>query len=700
LGGRYSPTPDTSKKEGLRFVIMGRSLTRIRNIGIIAHIDAGKTTLTERILFYTGRSHRLGEVDDGTAIMDWMRQEQERGITITAAVTTCFWRDHDIHIVDTPGHVDFTIEVERSLRVLDGSVVIFSAVEGVEPQSETVWHQSEKYHIPKVVFINKLDRIGADFFGTVQMMREKLACHPLLLQIPWGVEGGFEGVIDLVGMKGIRWNEETLGATYEILPIPEDLLPLAEENREGLLESLADRNDRIAELYLAGEPVDEKLLKDEVRKAALALGTVPVLCGAVLKNKGVQPLLDAVIDYLPSPLDVPPVRGQVPGSSEWEERFSDDKAPLAALAFKVSMDQGRKLVYLRIYSGTIRAGEEVYNSTKGKREKIARLLQMHANKRERITSTGAGSLAAAMGLKETVTGDTLCDEEHPLLLEQIERYEPVISVAIEPKTRADQEKLGLALERLSEEDPTFYIKEDEETGQTIISGMGELHLEILVERMRLDFHAEVNVGRPQVVYRETILKEAEKEVRFEREIQGSIQSGNVVVRVEPLPRGEGNRVTMKITEEKIPQPFHEAIEQGIREAFYSGVILGYPVVDVHAYVVGGSYQEQSSSELAYKVAASMAFKGACKAAEAILLEPIMRVDVLVPGEFMGEVMGDLHARGGKVEGIEHRGVIQVITATIPLRQTFGYSTALRSLSQGRGTFSMHFSHYDRAERST
>jgi elongation factor G len=679
---------------------MGGGLERVRNIGIIAHIDAGKTTVTERILYYTGKSYKIGEVDDGTAVMDWMRQEQERGITITAAVTTCYWKDHEIHIVDTPGHVDFTIEVERSLRVLDGTVVVFSAVEGVEPQSETVWHQSEKYHIPKVVFINKLDRIGADFLGAVKMMREKLGCHPLLLQIPWGTEADFVGVIDLIGMKAIRWNEETLGATFDIMAVPEALRFEAEEGREALLEALADRNDRIAELYLAGEPLDEALLREEIRKATVDLQMVPVLCGAALKNKGVQPLLDAITDYLPSPRDIPPVRGQVPDSADWEERPSDSNAPLAALAFKISMEQGRKLVYLRIYSGTLQSGKEVFNATREKREKVARLLLMHANKRERISSAGAGSIVAAMGLKETATGDTLCDELHPLLLEPIEFYEPVISIAIEPRTRADQEKLGLALSKLAEEDPTFFIKEDEETGQTIISGMGELHLEVLVERMRSEFNAEVNVGRPQVVYRETIERVTEREARFEREIQGSLQTGHVVIRVEPLARGGGNRVSLEMPEEKIPHEFHEGIQQGIREACYGGVIRGYPVVDVHAIVVGGSYQEQSSSELGYKVAASMAFKAACEGARAILLEPIMRVDVVVPAEFVGEVMGDLHARGGKVKGIENKEVVQAISAKVSLRRTFGYSTALRSLTQGRGTFSMHFSHYDRAEKAT
>lgn len=678
---------------------MRGKLQQVRNIGIIAHIDAGKTTVTERILYYTGRSYKMGEVDDGTAVMDWMPQEQERGITITAAVTTCFWRGHEIHIVDTPGHVDFTIEVERSLRVLDGAVVVFSAVEGVEPQSETVWHQSDKYHIPRVVFVNKMDRVGADFFGTIRMMKSKLGCRPLLLQIPWGKEGEFQGVIDLVRMKGIRWNEESLGATFDIVEIPEPLLPEAHRLRDELTEALGDRNDRIAELYLAGEPLPEDLLKDEIRRATIAFDLVPVTCGAALKNKGVQPLLDAIVDFLPSPLEIPPVRGQVPGTGHWEERPSDDHAPLAALAFKVAMDQGRKLVYLRIYSGSLKAGEEVFNVTKGKREKVARLLQMHANKRERIEYAGAGSIVAAVGLKETATGDTLCDEKHPVVLEPMEFFEPVISVAVEARTRADHERLVFALGKLAEEDPTFRIREDEETGQTIISGMGELHLEILVERMRQEYNVHANVGRPQVVYRETISAQAEREIRFEKEIQGFLNKGHVVIRVEPLRRGQGNLISFDLPEEKIPGPYRGAVEEGIREAWYGGVIQGYPVMDVRATVIGGSYQDGASTELAYKVAASMAFKAACEAAGPILLEPIMKVDLLVPSEFMGEVLGDLHARGGKIEGMENRMVVQAITAFIPLRRTFGYSTTLRSLTQGRGTFSMQFSHFDRAEKS-
>ncbi|MGQ9859727.1 MAG: elongation factor G [Thermodesulfobacteriota bacterium] len=677
---------------------MAKNLQRVRNIGIIAHIDAGKTTVTERILYYTGKSYKMGEVDEGTAVMDWMPQEQERGITITAAVTTCQWRGHEIHIVDTPGHVDFTIEVERSLRVLDGAVVVFSAVEGVEPQSETVWHQSDKYHIPRLVFVNKMDRIGASFQNTVEMMRKKLGCRPILLQIPWGREGEFRGVIDLVRMVGIRWNEETLGATFEEIQIPQELLPWAEKERERMVELLADRDDRIAELYLAGEPVGEDLLRKEIRRATLSFDLVPVLCGSALKNKGVQPLLDAIVDYLPSPLDIPPVRGRVPGTDQGEERPADDRAPLAALAFKVAMDQGRKMVFLRIYSGTIQTGQEILNATRGKREKVARLLQMHANKRERIDKAGAGNLVAAMGLKETVTGDTLCEEKHPILLESMDFYEPVISVAVEARTRADQEKLAFALGKLAEEDPTFRVKEDPETGQTIISGMGELHLEVLVERMRQEYNVEANVGKPQVVYRETVQREGWGEGRFDREIQGIQHKAHVEVRVEPLPRGEGNRITVEATPDQIPENLHLAVEQGIREALDGGVSRGYPVVDVHARVVGGSFQEGTGSELAFKVAASMAFQNACEAAEPILLEPTMRLDVLVPSEFMGDVLGDLHARSGRVEGIEQRGVIQAIRALVPLRRTFGYSTALRSLTQGRGTFTMQFSHYDKAER--
>ncbi|MEJ5376772.1 MAG: elongation factor G [bacterium] len=678
---------------------MSRRLHRVRNIGIIAHIDAGKTTVTERMLYYTGKSYKMGEVDEGTAVMDWMPQEQERGITITAAVTTCEWRGHEIHIVDTPGHVDFTIEVERSLRVLDGAVVVFSAVEGVEPQSETVWHQSDKYHIPRLVFVNKMDRIGASFQTTVEMMKKKLGCRPILLQIPWGKEGDFKGVIDLVRMVGIRWNEETLGATFEEVDIPQDIRSRAEKAREEMIELLADRDDTIAELYLAGEPVGEDLLRKEIRRSTLSFDLVPVLCGSALKNKGVQPLLDGIVDYLPSPLDIPPVKGRVPGTENWEERPADDKAPLSALAFKVAMDQGRKMVFLRIYSGTLQSGQEVLNATRGKREKAARLLQMHANKRERIDLAGAGSLVAAMGLKDTVTGDTLCDEQHPILLESMEFYEPVISVAVEARTRADQEKLAFALGKLAEEDPTFRVKEDPETGQTIISGMGELHLEVLVERMRQEYNVQANVGKPQVVYRETVQGSGAGEGRFEREIQGSLHKAHVKVRVEPLGRGEGNRITFELPPEQLPDAFRQAVEQGIREALEGGVSKGYPVVDVHAKVLEASFQEGLGSELAFKVAASMAFQSACEAAEPLLLEPTMRLDVMVPPEFLGDVLGDLHARGGKVEGIEQRGVIQAINALVPLKRTFGYSTTLRSLTQGRGTFSMQFSHYDRAERS-
>jgi elongation factor G len=678
---------------------MSRKYERIRNIGIIAHIDAGKTTVTERILFYTGKSYKMGDVDEGTAVMDWMPLEQQRGITITAAVTTCYWRDHEIHIVDTPGHVDFTIEVERSLRVLDSAVVVFSAVEGVEPQSETVWHQSNKYRIPRLVFVNKMDRLGADYFRTVQMMRDKLGCDPLLLQIPWGQEKEFQGVIDLVSMKGIRWNEESLGATFEGMDIPGSLLEEAAPHREALLEKLADHNDEIAEHYLAGEQIAEALLRSVIRRGTLASQFAPVLCGAALKNKGVQPLLDAIVDYLPGPNEVPPVRGKVPDSDQWEERPCDGNAPLAALAFKVAMDQGRKLVYLRIYSGRLQAGQDVFNISKGTREKLARLLLMHANKRERVDRAEAGSLVAAMGLKDTATGDTLCDGEHPIILEPMEFYSPVISIAIEPKTRADQEKLGFTLAKLADEDPTFKVKEDEETGQTIISGMGELHLDILVERLRSDYNVNVNVGKPQVVYRETILKEHEHETRFEREIQGAVQKGHVIVRVRPLGRGEGNRVIIAVDEMQIPPSFHEALREGLLEASYGGVLRGYPIMDVQAEVVGGSYEEQTGTELAYKVAASMAFKAACEGAEPVLLEPIMRVDIVVPSEFLGDVLGDLSARGGKIERIENRGVVQNVTALVPLRRTFGYTTTLRSLSQGRGTMSMHFSRYDLAGRS-
>jgi elongation factor G len=670
-------------------------LRKTRNIGIIAHIDAGKTTVTERILYYTGKSYKIGEVDDGTAVMDWMPQEQKRGITITSAVTTSQWRGHDIHIIDTPGHVDFTIEVERSLRILDGAVVVFCGVGGVEPQSETVWHQADKYFIPRIVFVNKMDRVGAQLFDTVDMMRDKLGANPVVLQFPLGEEGQIQGVIDLIKMKGIIWDDETLGTTFEEVEIPSHLKAQAEQYHERIIEIVAERDDELMDLYITGKEIQEKKLIEGIRKATIAFEIVPVFCGAALRNKGIQPLIDAVVDYLPSPLDVPPIEGMNIKTGKMEKSPSRDDSPFSALAFKVMMDQGRKLTYFRVYSGSLKSGQEVLNATKMKREKVARILQMHANKRERLPEVKAGNIVAAIGLKETTTGDTLCDENAPILLESMEFYEPVISVAVEPKTQADQEKLAFSLEKLAEEDPTFKVKQDEETGQTIISGMGELHLEILVSRLLSDFNLSVNVGRPQVVYRETIQDTIESEGKFEREIGGIAHTGYVQLRLEPLDRGEGIQFVVAIDEGKVPSQYFEAIEEGAREATFAGVIMGYPVVDIRASLINGTYNEHTSSEMAFKVASSMAFREGCSRANPLLLEPIMRVDVVVPTESMGDIISDLNARSGKIEGIQPKGKVNVVTALVPLKRMFGYSTDLRSASQGRATFTMHFSHYDK-----
>ncbi|MFH1625362.1 MAG: elongation factor G [Pseudomonadota bacterium] len=669
-------------------------LSQSRNIGIIAHIDAGKTTVTERILYYTGRSHKIGEVDNGEATMDWMVQEQERGITITSAVTTCSWMNHEIHIIDTPGHVDFTIEVERSLRILDGAVVIFCAVGGVEPQSETVWHQADKYHVPRIVFINKMDRVGADFFGTIEMMKDRLGANPLLIQLPLGREEDFRGIIDLIKMKCVVWHTETLGATFDEGDIPPELLDVSHKYRERLIETVAETDDLLTEKYLDGEPLSEREIKSAIRGATIDYRLVPVLCGAGLRNKGVQPLLDSVVDFLPSPLDVPPVSGINPITGKKEQRFSRDDEYFSALSFKIMMDQGRKMTYFRVYSGVLQAEAEVYNSTRGKKERIARILKMHANKRERIPEVRTGNIVAAMGLKDTTTGDTLCDEEHPILLEAIDTYDPVISVAVEPKTKDDQEKLPLCLEKLAEEDPTFRVKLDEDTGQTIISGMGELHLDVLVNRLLREFNVGVNVGKPQVVYRETIVKPADVEGRFEREIDGRPHFGHLWLRLEPQGRGEGISFINGLKDGAIPAEYIPAIEEGIRESAISGV-KGYQVVDVRVTLVGGTFRETSSSELGYRVAASIAFKKGSGLANSILLEPIMEVDVVVPEEFMGEVIGDINSRGGKIEEISSKGKVKIIKSLIPLKRMFGYSTELRSASQGRGTFSMQFSQYDK-----
>ena len=668
-------------------------LNRICNIGIMAHIDAGKTTVTERILYYSGRSHKMGEVHDGEAVMDWMRQEQERGITITSAVTTCPWRGHEIHIIDTPGHVDFTIEVERSLRVLDGAIAVFDAVSGVEPQSETVWHQADKYHVPRLTFINKMDRVGADFFATVEMMKDKLGTQPALIQLPIGAEDQFRGVIDLVKMKAITWKEETLGATFQEGEIAADLLPEAMKVRDQLLEKLAEKDDALMEKYLGGQEISPEEIRGVLREATLKFELVPVLCGAALRNKGIQPLLDAVVDYLPAPPDVPPIQGFNPETDEPESRGSSDEEPFAALAFKIMMDEGRKLTYLRVYSGVMRAEQEVYNSTKGKRERVARLFRMHANKKERIPEARAGDIIGAAGLKETSTGDTLCSESHPITLERIDFYEPVTSVAVELRSRADQEKLGLALEKLADEDPTFRVKYDEDTGQTIISGMGELHLEVIVRRLQDDFNVSVNVGKPQVVYRETITEEGEGEGRFEREIEGQIHFGHVRLRLEPSPRGSGLKFDAA-AEGTIPAEFIPAIETGVKESTLNGVIAGYPVVDLKITLLGGTYREGNSTPLAYQVAAALAFRDGCQKAQPVLLEPVMKTEVVVPEDFLGEVIGDLGARKARIEKVQSKGKVSVVEAFVALREMFGYSTDMRSLTQGRGTFTMQFDHFD------
>jgi len=671
-------------------------LSRIRNIGVVAHIDAGKTTVTERILYYTGKSYKMGEVHDGEAVMDWMPQEQERGITISSAVTTCDWRNHEIHIIDTPGHVDFTIEVERSLRVLDGAVVVFSAVEGVEPQSETVWHQADKYGVPKIAFINKMDRVGADFSNAVQMMRERFASVPLPVQAPLGESDHFRGIVDLVRMRLVTWRENTLGAALDVSEIPEDFRAEAEARRESLLETIAEADDGIAEKYLAEEPVTEAELIRAIRKATVSLKIVPVLCGAALRNKGVQLILDAVVDYLPSPEDIPPVRGVNPVTKAQEERPASDREPFTALAFKVAMMEGRKITYVRIYSGLLKAGDEVFNATKGRREKVARLLKMHANKRERMDAAGAGDIIAVAGLKEAQTGDTLCSESKPLILESIEFYNPVISQAIEAKTPADQEKLPDVLAKISEEDPTLKVKYDEETAQTVISGMGELHLEVVVDRLQREYNIHVNTGKPRVVYRETIQKAVEAEGRFERELGEKRHFGHVRLALEPLARGAGVEIRNELAPETVPAEFHPVIEESIGEAVLSGVVAGYPVLDIRVRITGGSVKEGESSAIGYRIATQAAFREGCSKADPVLLEPIMRVDVLTPKDFMGEVIGDLNARRGEVESVNPKGPVTEIRADVPLRALFGYSTDLRSATQGRAVFSMQFLRYDKA----
>ncbi len=669
-------------------------IKRTRNIGIVAHIDAGKTTTTERILYYTGLTYKIGEVHEGTATMDWMEQERERGITITSATTTCFWRDHRINIIDTPGHVDFTIEVERSLKVLDGTVVVFDGVGGVEPQSETVWRQADRYAVPRIAFVNKMDRIGADFFRVVDQIKNRLNSNPIFVQIPWIEDDEFKGIIDLLEMKLIVWDEDSLGSQYNLVEIPNEIKDEAAKGREKLIESIADLDEETMEKYLDGQPITKERIKDVLRKSTIEIKAVPVLCGSAFKNKGIQTLLDAVVDYLPSPIDLPPVKGINPVTGQEEFRRPEETEPFSALAFKIMTDPFvGQLTYLRIYSGKLNAGTTVYNSTKGTREKIGRLLRMHANKREEIKEVSAGDIAAAVGLRSTITGDTLSDEKKPIVLESLQFPQPVISVAIEPKTKADQEKLGISLGKLAIEDPSFKVRYDEETGQTIISGMGELHLEIIVDRLRREFKVDANVGKPQVAYKETITVPAQAEGKFIRQTGGRGQYGHVKIRVEPRERETGFEFIDEIKAGAIPKEYIPAVEKGIKEAMETGVIAGYPVVDFAVRLYDGSYHEVDSSEIAFKIAASMAFKDAIRRAGAIILEPVMSVEVVVPEEFMGAVIGDLSSRRGKILGTELRGGMQAIKAEVPLAEMFGYATNLRSMTEGRGTFTMEFSHY-------
>ncbi|MGB9768331.1 elongation factor G [Dictyoglomus sp.] len=669
-------------------------LDKLRNIGIAAHIDAGKTTLTERILFYTGKTHKLGEVHEGTATMDWMEQERERGITITAATTTCQWKDHIINIIDTPGHVDFTVEVERSLRVLDGLIAVFCGVAGVQPQSETVWRQATKYNVPRIIFVNKMDRVGANFFRVVEMIKDRLGVNAIPIQIPIGSEDQFRGVIDLFEMKAIVYYDD-LGIKWEVTEIPDELKDQAKEYRHKLIETIVELDDELLMKYLEGEEIPIPDLKRVLRRATIEGKLYPALCGSAFKNKGIQPLLDAVIDYLPSPLDLPPVKGINPISGEEEIRLVSEDESFTALAFKVMTDPYvGKLTYFRVYSGKLEKGSYVYNSTKGKKERIGRLLQMHANHREDIDAVYVGDIAAAVGLKFTTTGDTLCDENRPIILEGMTFPEPVISVAIEPKSTEEQDKLSIALQRLAEEDPTFRITYDEETGQTLIHGMGELHLEIIVDRLKREFKVNANVGKPQVSYRETIRKPVKVEGKYIRQTGGRGQYGHVWLELEPLPRGSGLEFVNKIVGGVIPQQFIPAVEAGVREAADRGVLAGYPVTDVRITLFDGSYHEVDSSDMAFKIAASQAFKDGVLKGDPVLLEPIMKLEIIVPEEYMGDVIGDLNSRRGRVEKIDFVNNTRVIKALVPLAEIFGYATTLRSLTQGRGIFSMEFSHYE------
>jgi len=676
-------------------------LERVRNIGIMAHIDAGKTTATERILFYTGVSHKIGEVHDGAATMDWMEQEQERGITITSAATTCRWDDHQINIIDTPGHVDFTIEVERSLRVLDGAVGVFCAVGGVQPQSETVWRQADKYKVPRIAFVNKMDRTGARYFEVVDEIKERLGHNAVALNIPIGAEEDFQGVVDLVSMKAIVWKDEAMGAMYDVQDIPEDMLEVAEERRELLLDAVLVKDEELMMAYLEGEEVDQDALKKCIRQCVLDISVIPVLAGTAFKNKGIQTLLDAVTDYMPAPVDVPAITGVHPDSDAEDSRPSSDDQPFSALAFKVMTDPFvGTLTFFRVYSGVAEAGSYVINSTKGKRkERLGRILQMHANERSEIKEVRAGDIAAAVGLKSTTTGDTLCDSDNPIILERMEFPEPVISVAIEPKTKADQEKMGVALGRLAAEDPSFRVRTDEETGQTIISGMGELHLEILVDRMRREFAVDANVGKPQVAYRETIRSATKAEGKFVRQSGGRGQYGHCWLEIEPLEAGGGFEFVDKISGGSIPREYIPAVGKGAEEAMANGVLAGYPMVDVKVTVVDGSYHDVDSNEMAFKVAGSMGFRAGCAQASPVILEPMMEVEVVTPEDYMGDIVGDLNRRRGRILGMTDRGNGKVIDAEVPLSEMFGYSTNVRSMSQGRATYTMTFKHYEEVPKN-
>ncbi|MGH9507474.1 MAG: elongation factor G [Terriglobales bacterium] len=674
-------------------------LERTRNIGIMAHIDAGKTTTTERILFYTGITHRIGEVHEGTATMDWMAQEQERGITITSAATTCFWRDVRINIIDTPGHVDFTAEVERSLRVLDGAVAVFDGVHGVEPQSETVWRQADKYGVPRICFVNKMDRMGADFDHAVGTIRQRLHAPAVAIQLPLGSEDGFRGVIDLLRMKAIVYKDETLGADYLEQEIPAELAAQARAYHDQMREKVVENDDALLHKYMEGEEITAAELRASLRRSVIAMRLFPVLCGSAFKNKGVQPLLDAVLDYLPSPLDIAPVKGLDERGQE-RERPPSDEAPFAALVFKIMTDPFvGQLAFIRVYSGHVESGQNVWNSTKERRERIGRLLKMHANKREEIQEVWAGDIAACVGLKNVTTGDTVCEERHPVMLESIQFPTPVIAVAVEPKTKGDQEKMSVALNKLAQEDPTFRVNSDPETGQTIISGMGELHLEIIVDRMMREFGVQANVGKPQVAYRETIRRKAEAEGKYIRQTGGRGQYGHVKLTIEPGEAGSGYVFENEIVGGSIPKEYIPAIEKGVGEAMEGGVLAGYPMKDIRVTLDDGSFHEVDSSEMAFKIAGSMAFKEAVKRAHPVLLEPVMKVEVVVPEEYMGDIIGDLNSRRGRIEGMEPRGGSQVIRSTVPLSDMFGYATEMRSRTQGRASFSMHFAHYEEAPKA-